>query len=206
LTIQPIVEGYGEVAAVPILLRRFQAELEDYGFRIARPIRRSRSQLITEEQVRISVQLAMLRSHCAGIIILFDGDDDCPAELGPKIQRWAQAEAREVLCQVVLAQKEYEAWFIASIESLRNLRGIRVDATSHPAPETVRDCKGALEHRMAAGHSYSPTVDQAYFTAHLDLQAAYQACRSFRRAVAAFGRLARAAGSPVQNWPPQLWL
>lgn len=185
------------MAAVPVLLRRFQAESGNYGFQIARPIRRNRSQLVTEEQVRKSVRLAMGTPQCVGILIILDSDDDCPATLGPAIEQWAQMEAGEILCQVVLAQREYEAWFIAAVESLRGFRGIRTDATSHSAPESVRDCKAALEESMIIG--YSPTVDQAAFTERLDLTRVHQVCRSFRRAADAFGRLASVAGSKVQT-------
>lgn len=205
MIIQPIVEGHGEVEAVPVLLRRLQAEMGQYGFQVARPIRRKRSELISEEQVRRSVRLAMGTPDCAGILVIFDSDDECPATVGPAIQQWAQTEAGQIVCQVVLANREYEAWFIGAIESLRDFRGIRGDAMSHPSPETVRDCKGALEQRMIAGNSYAPSVDQAAFTAQLDFKVAHQTCRSFRRMTAAFGRLATAAGCAVENWPPISW-
>lgn len=42
MTIQPIVEGFGEVNAVPILLRRLMQEGQIYGFDVGRPIRRKR--------------------------------------------------------------------------------------------------------------------------------------------------------------------
>jgi uncharacterized protein DUF4276 len=204
--IQPIVEGYGEVAAVPVLLRRFQDEAKSYGFQIAKPIRRKRSELTTEIQVRRSVRLALGTPNCVGVLIVFDSDDDCPKHLGPTVQGWAQAEAGAIPCEVVVANREYEAWFISAIESLRGVRGVRQDATSHPAPETIRDCKGALEDRMDADMSYSPRVDQAALTAQLDFRQAHVACRSFRRMTKAFGNLARANGVPINIWPPNDWL
>lgn len=206
MTIQTIVEGHGEVEALPVLLRRFQAELGNYDFQVGRPIRRKRSELVTPEQIRRSVRLAMGAPQCAGILIVLDSDDDCPATIAPLIQQWAQAEAGEILCQVVLPKREFEAWFIAAIESLRNFRSVRVDATPHPDPEAVRDCKRALEDRMVPGSSYSPRVDQAAFIAQINLRTAYQACRSFRRMANAFGKLARSAGAAAQAWPPQEWL
>jgi len=206
LIIQSIVEGYGEVDAVPVLLRRLQDEIAAHGFQIARPIRRKRSELSTEEQVRRSVRLALGTPECCGILILFDSDDACPKELGPAVQNWAQAEAGEIKCEVVLAHREYEAWFIAAIESLRGIRGVMPDAISHPTPETVRDCKGALEERMQANTSYSPRVDQAALTARVDLVQAHKVCRSFRRMTKAFGNLALAAGVELQGWPPDAWL
>lgn len=205
MIIQPIVEGYGEMDAIPVLLRRLQAELGLYTFQIARPIRRKRSQLATEEQVRLSVRLALGTPECSGILILFDSDDACPKDFGPTVKAWAQAEAGGIRCEVVLAHREYEAWFIAAIESLRGFRRVKPDATSHPKPENVRDCKGALEDRMEAGTSYSPRVDQAAFTAKIDLRQAHQSCRSFRRMTRAFGNLAAAAGVELPAWPPEAW-
>lgn len=206
MIIQPIVEGYGEIDAVPVLLRRLQAELGIYTFQIARPIRRRRSELATEEQVRRSVRLALGTPQCGGILILFDSDDACPKEFGPTIQSWAQAEAGAIPCAVVLAHHEYESWFIAAVESLRGFRWVRLDATSHPTPEEVRDCKGALEGRMYDGASYSPRVDQAAFSSRIDLRQAYLSCRSFRRLTKAFGQLAQAAGVQLPAWPPAEWL
>jgi hypothetical protein len=205
LIIQPIVEGHGEVEAVPVLLRRFQEEVGSYNFRIARPIRRKRSELHTEEQVRRSVRLALGTPECTGILILFDSDDDCPALVGPQVQQWAKTEAGEVACEVVLAHREYEAWFLSAVESLRNFRGIKPDAVSHQAPETIRDCKGALEQQMQGSASYSPTVDQAAFTSQFDVARAYRTCRSFRRIINAFGNLVRAAGNEIEVWPPNQW-
>jgi hypothetical protein len=105
-----------------------------------------------------------------------------------------------------MANREYEAWLLAGVESLRGVAGIRGDAGPHPDPEAPRDAKGELEQRMSIGASYSPTVDQAALTAHLDLQNAYQRCRSFRKLVSAFGALAATAGVPLAVWPPATWV
>ncbi len=205
LIIQTIVEGHGEVEAVPVLLRRLQAEAGSYNFQIGRPIRRKRSELSTEDQLRRSVRLALGTPECCGILILFDSDDDCPAVVGPQVQQWARTEAGEIACEVVLAHREYEAWFLSAAESLRNFRGVEPDAVSHPEPETVRDCKGALEEKMLAGVSYFPTVDQAAFTAQFDIARAHLASRSFRRLTTAFGNLVQAAGAVIEIWPPNHW-
>ena len=100
MTIQPIVEGHGEVAAVPVLLRRLLAEARITGVDVGRPIRRTRSQLATQEGLARSIALARIQPNCAAILVLFDGDDDCPALLGPVAQRWANAAARDALRRV----------------------------------------------------------------------------------------------------------
>lgn len=205
MVIQPLVEGYGEVEALPVLLRRLQAEAGEYGFQVARPLRRKRSELTTEQSVRRSVSLALGTPDCVGIIILFDSDDDLPCVIGPEIRAWAQDAAGAIPCEVVAATREYEAWFISAAESLRGTRGISPSAVSHPAPETVRDAKGALQERMLPGGFYSPTADQAAFTAVLDFAEAHRRCRSFRKIAKAFGVLSQEAGTPLVNWPPHGW-
>lgn len=165
MKIQPIVEGHGEVSAVPVLLRRLRDEAGAFGLDVNAPIRRKRSDLVAEGGVRKAVRLALLQPECKAVLILFDSDDDCPKDLAPQIEGWARSEAGTVPCVVVLAHREYEAWFLATMESLRGKKGILQDAVSHPQPETPRDAKGYLEQQMAPGRSYSETSDQAGFTA-----------------------------------------
>lgn len=206
MIIQPIVEGQGDEAAVPLLLRRLRDEAQAWGLEVGRPHRRRRTQLVKKDSLQSAVRVAALREDCAGILILFDADDDCPAELAPTLEQWAREAASGIPCAVVMANREYEAWFLASIEALRGRAGIPPEATSHPHPEVPRDAKGELERRMPRGASYSATVDQAPLTVHLDLQSAYRRCRSFRRLVSAFGALAAAAGVAPAVWPPAAWV
>lgn len=205
MNIQSIVEGHGECAALPVLLRRLRDAAGAYDLEVGRPIRQSRSQLINEDQLRKAVRLALKQPECRAILILFDADRDCPKELAPKIEGWAGRDAGKIPCAVVMATREYEAWFLAAIESLRGKRGIRPDAESHPSPEEPRGAKGHLEERMADGLSYMETADQVALTSAFDMAAAYAKCRSFRKLVGAFGSLARAAGATMTAWPPRSW-
>ena len=138
--------------------------------------------------------------------MLFDADDDCPKDLAPTLGGSAREASRGKPCAVVMANREYEAWFLASIETLRGKASILPDATSHYDPERPRDAKGQLDLRMPFGASYSPTVDQASLTAHLNFRSAYRRCRSFRKLVSAFGDLATAAGAAPAVWPPISWV
>ena len=206
MIIQPIVEGQGDLAAVPLLLRRLRDEAQAWGLEVGRPHRKQRTQLVKKDSLQSAVRVAAMRENCAAILVLFDADDDCPKELAPTLEEWAREAAGGKPCAVVMANREYEAWFIASIEALRGRAAILPDAVSHPDPEAPRDAKGELERRMTRGASYSPTVDQAPLTAHLDLEIAYRRCRSFRKLVSAFGALAAAAGVPPAVWPPAAWV
>jgi hypothetical protein len=191
---------------VPVLLRRLLNEAEAWGLEIGRPHRRRRTQLVRKDSLQNAVRVAALAHGCAGILVLFDADDDCPKELAPTLEEWAREAAGGLPCAVVMAQREYEAWFLASVEALRGKAAILPDATSHPDPESPRDAKGELDNRMRHGASYSPTVDQATLTALFDMGAAFRRCRSFRRLVTAFGGLAAAAGAAPAAWPPAKWV
>ena len=191
--------------ALPILLRRLVEEAEVWMVGIGRPIRRPRNQLVRETELKKAVRLALLQPECSAVLILFDGDSDCPAELGPAVQEWAAAEAGGVPCEVVIAHREYEAWFLASIESIRGHRLIRADAQSHPVPEQPRGAKEQLEARMEAGATYLETTDQPALSASFSLMTAHKLSRSFRKLAGSFGRLVRSMGQEIGEWPPASW-
>ena len=205
MKIQPIVEGHGEVSAVPILLRRLRCEARAWGVEIAKPHRRSRSELVNQETLQNAIRVAALTEDCAGILVIFDADDDCPMELAPDLDGWARAVAGAVPCPVVMANREYEAWFLASIESLRGQSGVREDAKSFPEPEGPRNAKDRLKRQMLRKR-YSPATDQATLTAQFDLASAWRGCRSFRKLVSAVGTLFRASGARLDAWPPEDWI
>ena len=200
MTIQPIVEGHGEVAAVPVLLRRLLAEARITGVDVGKPIRRARSQLATKEGLARSIALARVQSNCAAILVLFDGDDDCPAHLGPAAQRWANAAARDMPCIVCIAHREYESWFLATLDSLRH-REIKADAEAHPQPEVPRNAKGEMSRRML-GRGYKATKHQAAFSALFCLSDACKRSRSFRKLATSFGQLLTSMEKPAGVWLP----
>ena len=203
MRIQPVVEGHGEIEAVPILLRRLLFEARIYDVEVGVPVRRRRSQLATEEGLTTSIAMARDQPNCAAILVLFDGDDDCPAQLGPTAQRWANAAARDVPCAVCIAHREYESWFLATLDSLRHPE-IRVDAGAHPQPEVPRDAKGEMSRQML-GRGYKPMTHQAKFSALFCLSDACKRSRSFRKLTTSFGQLLTDMETPADVWPPQSW-
>jgi hypothetical protein len=191
LKVWPIVEGHGEVQAFPVLLRRLRDQAEAFDVDIAKPIRRKRSELVQEEPLRNSVRLAMLNADCHAVLVPFHGDDDCPAQLGPKVLAWARQEAGGTPCAVVIAHREYEAWFLAGFEP------------EFDGPERVSDAKGAVD---ALVGGYLPTVDQASRSAGLNLPSAYRRSRSFRHLVSAFDELVESMGAARKRLPRPEWL
>lgn len=183
-----IVEGHGEVASVPILLRRILQELAPTLKPLVLPPHRvSRGQLVKEEGLQRAIEFMARKVGDGGrILVLLDADDDLPCVLGPRLLTEARNHRPDRDISVVVAKREYEAWFLAAAESLRGRRGLPDELAPPPAPEEIRDAKGWLSQRMADG--YSETVDQPALTSLFDLTAARRA-DSFDRLFREVGRL-----------------
>jgi len=180
--IAPIVEGHGEVEAVPALLHRIAILAGVEGtLRVNAPIRvKAGSFLRDHDYFRKQVALAAAKAAQGGgvVLILLDCEDDCPATLGPDLLRRAKAVRGDVAVIVALAYREYETWFITAVRSLRGVRGLPHDLDPPPAPESIRDAKGWLGKHMAFG--YDPVIHQLEFSRKLDLEQA-RANSSFNR-------------------------
>lgn len=172
-----VVEGHGETSAVPILLRRILSQISpDCALEIPHPIRVPRSKLLRPGELEKAVQLAAAKVAPDGfVVILLDADDDCPATLAPKLKARAVQARADIALTVVMARREFEAWYIAAAESLGLLRGPSV---APPAdPEQIRGAKEWLANRMPNG-KYSEAVDQPALAARFDLADARR-CPSF---------------------------
>jgi len=166
-----IVEGHGEVEAVPILVRRIAETVGVYP-EVLHPMRVPASRLIKAGELERAVEFAARRCGPDGsILIVLDCDDDCPAEMGPQLLARAAPIRQHQRITVVLAKREYEAWFLASATSIAGRRGLPIDLTPPDDPEAIRDAKGWLADRMDEG-AYSETTDQAALTAVFDMATA----------------------------------
>ena len=180
------VEGFGEVKAVPRLVRRvFEAtELATQGvaLKVHRPIREQRSKIAKlDHDFRRHVELAARKVGSAGgILIMLDADDDCPGELGPRVAEVAREVRSDRPIVVVVANREYEAWFLSALVSLRGVRGIRADAVPPADPEAIRGAKERLKASMEPGATYAEATEQEALTAQLNLEEAC-AAPSFAR-------------------------
>ncbi len=107
-----IVEGDGEVLALPVLLRLIRPE-----WKFSYPIRVRRQAIMRAGYLEKYLSLAMAAiqetSTEGGVLVLLDSDDDCPAKLGPDLLRRASAHTRGVPVQVVLAKRCFESWLLA---------------------------------------------------------------------------------------------
>ena len=79
----------------------------------------------------------------------------------------------------MLANREFEAWFLAAAASLAGQLGFSRDLRPPENPEAPRDCKGWLSKQRPHGHPYKETVDQAPIASAFDLKTAREKSPSF---------------------------
>jgi len=178
----PIVEGHGEVPAVRILLERICSEFTPGSVvHVLKPIRQPRAKLIANKndclQKSLTLAIAKLRQMVVPdaedlILLLLDADDDCAAELGPRLLHMAASLRSDADIACVFAVHEYETWFVAAADSLTSYLTIQEgDGPENPEKQGCR--KKWIEDRFRAA-KYSETVDQPKLTAAMNLSA----CRS----------------------------
>ena len=185
--ITAIVEGDGEVEAVPVLIRRISTEVSPLAPpNVLRPIRVRRQRILKEGELERYMSLAAARVGDGGcILILLDAEEECPAELGPTVLLRARAARPDRQIETVLAKYEYETWFVAASESIAG-SGISHDVSPPPNPESIQGAKEWLRRTFS---SYSPTADQAALTARFDMELARQRSPSFDKMWRAVAKL-----------------
>lgn len=185
-----IVEGDGEVQALPVLLRRIAAwKTPQLAVDVQSPIRVRRDRFLSrvDDFDRYMHLAATKAGPSGGVLVVFDADDGCPVELARRV--WSQGVVRGLgSSQVVVANREFEAWFAAAAESLSGCRGFAPGVAPPENPDGGRDAKGWIR-RHTVRRDYSPVPDQAAFAARFDLEAAHLRSRSFRKLVKAWCEL-----------------
>lgn len=191
-----IVEGHGEAdapgkehppAAVALITQLLQ-ELQYWTlFPQSKPIWRMRScgDFFAQGKLENAIRYHKGFSDCAAVLVLLDLDDGCPAEKGPELA--ARIRAMEELpfsVAVVCAKCEYEAWFLASLESIQRQNYL-------DDPEAIRGAKEWLGREFG----YREVRDQSRYTQQLDVTLARQRSRSFRRLCHACEELIAAANA-----------
>ena len=195
-----IVEGHGEVKAVPTLIQRVASDLyPELQIITPPPIRIPRNKAVRTAELERGVELAAQTIKGQGaIFILLDSDDDCPAQLGPELLCRALQARSDLPIAVVLAKREFEAWFLAAAESLQGQRGLKNDLQPPNNPEAIRGAKEWLGQRMEGTRKYRPTVDQRELTACFDFTQACQADsfhKCYRDIVRLLDQLRKASGA-----------
>jgi hypothetical protein len=189
-----IVEGHGEEEAVPLLVKRIAAWLDPSLTVNVPKIRVPKTKLIKEAETKRTIEfMARKAGPAAPILIVLDADDDAPCVLGPQLLGWAREARPDRDVGVVVAVREYEAWFLAAAPSLVRCRGLPSEIEPVTTPEGRHNPKKWLEERLPNG--YSETLDQPALTHAMSLELARSA-DSFDKMIREVARLLRRTAPP----------
>ena len=187
--IYPIVEGYGDVEAVPILLRRILSEfLQTPDVAVLRPFRLARNKVTSAPELARALRLAELKlaEHSPPVLrlVLMDADDDCPVKLIEQIREQQGPHLHAPPTSIVFDVREFEAWFLASGVSKDDHHSLREGIGPIADPEAIRDAKGRFQREvMAPNARYSEAVDQPKYASTFRLERARANSPSFDKLV-----------------------
>ena len=223
------VEGKGDKTAVPILARRVLKEIQandvlvvDAGMPFE--VDGIGKLVKTEKGKSVANWLRWLEAagrdkNLGGVLLVLDGDVErvmrgwksyaeryhtdtfCARDAARTLADDARAarggEAFSVA--VVFAMKEFEAWLLAGVESLRGRTladGRGTVPNDAKCPEIDVEAKrGAKEEFKAVVPGYEQSLDQGVLARDVDLARVHDRCRSFRRFRSAIEQLADAIRS-----------
>lgn len=180
LCVIPVVEGHGEVEAVPRLLRRIGAELFNYHqIDVLHPIRGQRGRMTKPIHLArwLGIAAGKLHQHQSEapkcILVLADADDECPCDVAASMREIALAACSHIDVACVVAHRAFESWFVAAADSLDKY------LTCDAVPETPEQYgKGWIEERFRGG-SYGPRIHQPRMAASMNLAICRSRSRSF---------------------------
>ena len=194
--IVPIVEGPGEMDAVPNLLQRLLHSRQRYDVFVTPPKNAHGLGNLTgagegdKAGLERFLRYAATEPGVVGILVLADADTDCTLKVANSLVGRARELGLNVPVAVVAAKIKYESWLLASIETIRGQQltdaagctrpGIAPDA---PPVENVEDGpepKGWLTQYMPSGYAYKETSDQLPLTRLMSFDAVRPRSRSFR--------------------------
>ena len=204
INIAPVVEGHGDQESVRILLTRIWVTIAGGEYaNVLKPVRFPKTKLLKPEELVRAVDIAATKlRHLSNsdpqfVLVLFDADEDVPCVLAPKLMDVMRTTRSHLDVAIVVANVEYETWFVAAAESLAAF--LKPNALKEiPAdPESGRFGKGWVQRNALR---YAEVIEQPRMTALMDLTL----CRSRS---ASFDKLCRelearvspgaAAGSPA---------
>jgi hypothetical protein len=176
-----IVEGHGDLAAVPELIRRILSHHQHFDVEVLRPHMRGD---LPKIHANFDNYFNAAIKENAAILLLIDFDCkvcDCVMKSAAPFYEKALALRPEWPFKVTFMVKEFETLFLADHTATRKvLKEIPEDTTFPSLPESIRGAKEWLSKAMPSGYAYKETVHQVKIVSHLDLDHLHEHSPSYR--------------------------
>lgn len=211
--IVPIVEGEGEVTALPPLLTNALHRMGVYDISVSLPKNaKGRDNLIKPSGLETFLERALIDKDCGAVLVLLDAEDGCALQIARGFAARIAARNPPCVVAVVGAAPMFENWIVASLETVRGQPlggrpGIAANNLIPPDAEAVKG-KAFLNHAFPrnSGRAYKETLDQEAMARLIDHDLAHTNSRSFRRFVNAVAQMTDAirGGTVVVTPEPML--
>jgi hypothetical protein len=170
-----VVEGFGELDAVPVVVRAHLQAKGEWQVQPGRPFNcKGRDKVINVPGELERYIIGAAEPGAIGVLTILDeeGDGRCP--LGPSLQQRADVAVPHLKTPVTLAVRKFENWIAASGES--------VFEKAWEPPSNDYEGTGAVEfiERCQDG-VYSKTAHQAGLASRMDHELVRSRCPSFER-------------------------
>lgn len=194
----PVVEGDGDVKAVPCLIHAILRNLGDRSLQVGKPKNAHGSaNLKRPGGIERLVKYAWTDPKCAGVLVVMDSDDDCPVTLAKALAERVRVAGCLKPTAIVAAATEYESWFLASCQTLAGFSSDEVmllprNLSFSGDCDSKRGAKQWIDRQFPKGRCYKETMHQVMFTRSISHELAASRSRSFRRMLAAVDSLRKA--------------
>ena len=164
-----IVEGHGDVRAVPQLVRRILERHGIYDVQLLPTQRRGEYPSVIK--LFDTYFLAAIKENAAILWVMdFDAKEyDCPYREARSLITRANALRPDWPLKIAFLVKEYETLFIHDKDATRAVFPDIKDIPFPAKPEDIRGAKEWLSAQRPSGMTYKETVHQEKITARLDL-------------------------------------
>lgn len=189
----PIVEGDGDLSAMPVLIRRVAEAAGHHGIQVLKPHKRGD---LPKVRSRFDDFLGAALLEQAPILWVMDYDckecDDVERDLAALVERAKQSHVDQPL-EFAFFVKEFESLFLADRETTVAYFPDIPPTTRWPTdPESLRNAKGWLSEARPRGMAYKETMHQVRLAARVDLDRLRHRSSSFQRFEQAVLRLLNA--------------
>ncbi len=185
LDLSLVVEGDGDAAAVPELVRKVLSAKGKYGLSVLPdPIRRvGLGSLLQPGQIERFVSYAASKDAGA-VLVAVDNDDHCTKLAVLEIGRRCRALDIDKKIGICFFTREFEALFLICLKQIADkypdYKWNLADYDPEEDFERVRNAKERISRFMAKDKAYKETRDQVKFINALDFDLLRERSRSFR--------------------------